>query len=110
MNIGQEHLHARKRLFTNLEPFPARNFGKRMLDYVIYIAAVAQPVALIPQAVLVLGPQGAAGASAVTWSILGAVGILWILYGLVHKEKPIVLSNALSVILDFVIVYGILRH
>jgi MtN3 and saliva related transmembrane protein len=110
MNIGQQHIHARKRLFKHLEPFPSRQLGKRILDYVIYVAAIAQPLALVPQAVLVLSDGHAAGASPLTWSLLGVIGIMWILYGLVHKEKPIVLSNALSVVLDFVIVYGIMSH
>ncbi|HVW82515.1 MAG TPA: hypothetical protein VHC68_01025 [Candidatus Paceibacterota bacterium] len=110
MNIGQQHIHARRRLFKHLEPFPSKHFGKRILDYVIYVAAIAQPLALVPQALLVLDDGSASGASPLTWGLLGIIGIMWVFYGIVHKEKPIVLSNTLSVVLDFTIVYGILRH
>ncbi len=106
MDGGFHHLHARKRLYKGLEPFPSRGFFKRILDYVMYGVAIVQPAALIPQALDVLHGH-TAGASPVTWGLLGGVGVLWLLYGIVHNEKPIIISNLFSVILDFLIVYGI---
>lgn len=107
MNNGMQHLSARRRLYRYLEPFPSKNAFKRFLDYLMYGVAIVQPLALVPQAINVLRLPDGGGASPTTWTLLGVIGILWVVYGLVHKEKPIVISNVLSVILDFTIVWGI---
>jgi uncharacterized protein with PQ loop repeat len=108
MNNGMLHLQARRRLFKHLEPFPSRSAFKRSLDYCMYGIAIVQPLALIPQALATYASSDG-NASPLTWGLLGIIGCFWILYGIVHKERPIIITNCLSVILDFVIVYGILR-
>lgn len=109
MNIGSQHQHARKRIFQHLEPFPSRHLAKRMLDYLMFGVGILQPFALAPQIYSIYVYHETAGVSIATWFLLGCCNILWTLYGIVHRERPIIILNVLSTILDFVIVYGIIR-
>jgi uncharacterized protein with PQ loop repeat len=110
MNLGQQHMHARVRVFKNLEKFPSEDTFKKYLDYLIYVVGIIQPLALIPQIVSIYGSRDAAGLSALTWGLLGCANALWALYGAVHRERIIVIANAFMMTLDIVIVVGILLY
>lgn len=104
------HLHVRKRIYKNLEKYPNKNWFKRALDYVMYGVAIATPIALFPQVFRLFTYQDAAGLSIITWSMLGCINILWIVYGIVHKERPILIANVLVGILNWALIYGILLY
>lgn len=109
MSAGQQHIHARRRLFKHLEPFPSRGAWKRALDYLMYGVGIVQPIALVPQIVSIYGDGQVHGVSITTWVMLAVFNALWALYGAVHRDRPIMISNILLTILDFIIVYGIVR-
>lgn len=104
------HLHTRKRVYKNLEGYPHTRWFKRMLDYVMYGVAIVTPLALLPQVFQLFTYKDATGLSLLTWVLLGCLNFLWIIYALVHKEKPILLANVLMGILNFTLVYGILLY
>ncbi len=83
---------------------------KYFLDKLIYPIALIAPVMTIPQIVEVWTQRGVQGVSLLTWSAYTAVSVFWIIYGLQHKEKPIILANLLSFIFDASIVLGVLLH
>ena len=45
-----------------------------------------------------------------SFSCIGLISVLWALYGFVHKEKPILISNFLMAALDLLVVIGVLTH
>ena len=102
-------MHARKRIYQHLEPFPSPHVLKRALDYLMYIVGIVQPAALAPQIISIFWYGQTTGVSITTWLLLGVFNALWAVYGVVHREKPIIILNVLMTILDFVIVYGIVR-
>jgi uncharacterized protein with PQ loop repeat len=110
MHLGQQHLHARRRLFKNLEQFPARGAWKRLLDYVMYGVGVLQPLALIPQLYEIYINHQVQGISVYTFFLFGMFNILWALYGAAHKERPILISGTLFVFLYAAIVVGVLLY
>lgn len=104
------HLHVRKRIYKNLENYPNTNQLKRALDYIMYGVAIVTPLALLPQVFQLFTYKDAAGLSLLTWVLLGCLNFLWIVYALVHKEKPILLANVLMGILNFTLVCGIVLY
>ncbi len=110
MSNGLHHLHTRKRLYKNLERYPHPGGFKRVLDRIMYGVAIATPLVLLPQVLQVFADKTAAGLSLQTWVLLTCINVLWILYGLAHREPPIYLGNFLVGILNFTVVYGILLY
>ncbi len=44
----------------------------------------------------------------ITWSSYLVIGFVWLGYGIVHKEKPIIFSNILGIITTGLVVLGTL--
>ena len=84
----------------------AEKFVRRLA----YFAGLAGPFTALPQAVSIWTLHQAAGVS--FWSAVGftTVAGIWLTYGVVLREGPIVLSSSLWVILDLAIVTGVLRY
>lgn len=100
------HYHTRRRA----EPFPARTYGMRLLDFVVYVAGIAGPLATVPQIVKIYSTQDAAGVSLMSWSIFALFDIPWIIYALVHKERPLVVCYTLWLIANVTVAVGVLLY
>lgn len=83
---------------------------KSALDLLIYPVAIAAPLALLPQVLHVFNTQDVGSLALPTWLILGILNVVWVFYGSVHKERPIVLTNAILALLNFAVVVGILLY
>ena len=104
------HLHVRKRIYTSLEQFPHPKASIRMFDYLMYAVGLLAPLALLPQVIHLFVYQNAAGLSLPTWCALGVINLLWAIYGDIHKDRLIFLSNTLIAGLDAAMVVGILWY
>ena len=100
MSLGLKHLQKRKR------------FGRvgRTFDTAVYFAAFVSPFALLPQVYALFTSKDASNLSLITWTILGLGNCVWLVYGLYHNEKPIIVTNALLAIFNFLIVLGIVMY
>lgn len=107
---GLQHLNKRKRIHNNLEHYPHPNKYKNFLDKFIYTMGIIGPIMTIPQIAKIWYYQNAAGVSAISWGVYTLVAITWILYGIAHKEKPIIFSNAIWVIMDILVVIGAILY
>lgn len=104
------HLHVRKRISKSLEPYPARSSWKRLLDKAIIVAGVIGPILSFPQIVFIYANQNASGISPVSWFGWAALNIVWILYGLVHKEPPIVMTYTFWFIINLTVAFGAILY
>jgi uncharacterized protein with PQ loop repeat len=103
---GIHHLHRRKRVHQNLERFPHENKWINRLDRFLLIVAVVGPVMSIPQIYKIYSTKTAAGVSGLSFGLFAVFNIPWIIYGIVHKEKPIVIAYILWFISNTAIVAG----
>lgn len=101
MSYGLHHLQNRKR---------ARARPLSFIDRIIYCAAILSPLALAPQVLHLFITKNASSFYLPTWLLLGCINGLWVMYGIQHRERPIVLTNALLALLNFIIVVGILFY
>lgn len=83
---------------------------KRMafLDDLGYVAVIMGIVMTIPQILTIWVERKVEGVSVVTWVSYSILTMFWIYYGLAHKEKPIIIGNALGLVVNIAIVIGIL--
>jgi len=78
------------------------------MDYLIYGVAILSPIMTMPQLMQIWVDKNVAGVSLLTWSSYTVFAAFWLIYGLVHKEKPIIVSNIFSGTLNIIIVIGII--
>lgn len=97
--------HIHKRLYS-------RKNSKwiRLLDRFLVVIAVLCPLTSLPQLVKIIFEKSAAGVSIATWTLLAFLAIPWLVYGLVHRDKPIILSYLLWFILDTAVVVAALMY
>ena len=104
------HIHRRKRVHQRLEKYPHPNKWVKLLDRLLIIIAVVGPLMVLPQILKIFILRDATGVSALSWSLFALVDIPWIIYGLVHKEKPIVVAYILYLATNLVVVAGALVY
>ncbi len=107
---GLHHAHLRKQLYKKIEGAPNRDSLKRFLDKVMVGIALIGPVATIPQVYQLYHTKDAQGLSLETWLIWTVLSAVWGVYGYLHRETPIVLSNIIYVILQGMVVVGIFLY
>ena len=110
MTSVKHHIHIRKRIYQNLEKYPHPNKWKRFVDRFIYVTAIFGPLVSIPQILKIWAEKDASGISFITWLGFLFGAIFWLFYGIMHKEKPIILSSLLWIIVEIFILIGILIY
>lgn len=102
------HKHTRKRLFENLEPYPHPNKWKNLVDKMIYFIAFFGIVFTIPQITNIWIDNNYEGVSLLSWSAYTVMGAFWLLYGVMHKEKPMIYIYSIWMVLYVLIVVGLI--
>lgn len=106
MKLVEHHLHTRKRIHEQHQPYPHPNPTIRFLDKFVFGIAFVMPLTALPQLYKVWFEGNAQGVSVLTWLLLAILSIPMIIYGSVHKEKPIILMYLLWFIVDSLVVIG----
>ncbi len=83
---------------------------RKLIDKAMIIVCVIAPLLSLPQAWTIYSNQNAENVSLITWVSFLGFAIIYILYGVVHKIKPLVITNILWIIVEFIIVVGILMY
>lgn len=107
---GMHHFHIRKRIHQKHEPYPHPEKWKKFVDKAIYAVAIFGPLMTLPQVIKIWVEKNAAGVSAITWTAYLLVAVFWLIYGIMHKEKPIIVMNSLWIFLEIFVVAGILIY
>ncbi len=83
---------------------------KKFIDYLIYGASILGPVMTVPQAWSIWSNESAKDVSLATWLTYMILSLIWLFYGVFHKEKPIILLNILLAVVNAVVVTGIVIY
>lgn len=104
------HFHLRKRIHLENQPYPHPDKWKNFLDRIIYVVGISGPIMTIPQLYKIWIEQNANGVSFISWTSYLVTSIFWLMYGLTHKEKPIIVTNICWVIINTLIIIGIIFY
>lgn len=104
------HLSIRKRVHLKEEKYPNPDKKVRTLDKLIYVVGVVGPLMILPQIIKIFVLKEAQGVSLLSYSSLVILSGIWLWYGIVHKEKPIIITNSLWMVLHAIIVIGVLIY
>ena len=80
----------------------------KLFDKTMYAIALIAPIMTIPQLLQVWVQRQTQGVSLDTWGAYAFVSGLWFVYGILHKDKIIILANILLLVLDSTIVIGVI--
>jgi len=103
---GLHHFHKRKRIYEKHEPYPHPDRSKRIMDKLIYLAGIVGPLLVVPQLYKIWIEKNAAGVSVISWSAFVATAVFWLIYGIMHKAKPIIFTYTIWIILELFVVVG----
>jgi uncharacterized protein with PQ loop repeat len=80
-----------------------------VFDKIIIVAAFVYPLTGIPQIYEVFRGN-ISGVSVMAWLGFIIFSVLFLVYGIIHNIKPMVVTNALWVFVDSLVVIGVLVH
>jgi len=81
---------------------------KSRIDYVIYVIVFVWPLSNLPQLHTVWIQGQTNGVSMVSRSTFAILSLIWMIYGMVHREYPIIIMNAILVVVQSAVVVGVL--
>ncbi|MCL5436144.1 MAG: SemiSWEET family transporter [Patescibacteria group bacterium] len=105
--LGQHHYHKRMRAKNDA----ATETGPKLTRYadrLVYAAGILTPLMTLPQLYNVWITRDASGVSIHSWGFYFLGASAWTIYGIIHKEKPIIFANGSMAVLNFFIVIGVL--
>lgn len=97
-------------MYKNLEPFPHPRFWIRTLDKAVFIAGFLAAAFTFPQLYNIYVLHETEGVSALSWGAYAFFNTIWILYGLVHKERAITFTYTLWLIVNSLVAIGALIY
>ena len=99
-------LHAHKHLKRHRVLTAQKKYKPLFVDRATYIAAVIEPIITIPQVMIIFRTKTAAGVSLVSWIGYEILTAVWVWYGIVHKDKLILLYQGLFLIVQGAVIVG----
>lgn len=110
------HIHRRRRVHrkkfykNKYQPYPHPDRFKRVVDYLVYAVTIFVPTMTALQASKIWLEKDAEGISIVTWGGFASANVVWILYGILHKEKPLIFMYISLFIFNVSIVIGAILY
>lgn len=84
--------------------------NKKLIDKVIYIAAITYPLTTLPQIFDIFINKSSGNVSISTWILYDAFTFIFLWYAVEKRLKPLVLEYCLWIIAQSVVVLGILLY
>jgi uncharacterized protein with PQ loop repeat len=79
-----------------------------LIDRLIYVAAVAEPLANLPQVFTIYSLRNASGVSITSWILYMVFAAIWLWYGIHTKQRPMIIAAMLFLATDLAVVMGAL--
>lgn len=82
----------------------------KLIDKAIYIAAFVEPATTIPQVITIYRTKSASGISMISWVSYLIFSILWLWYGIVHKQRALIIAYILFATTEALVLIGALLY
>jgi uncharacterized protein with PQ loop repeat len=98
------HLNIRKKQIKDENKKSSKDKFVYILDDIVLLLAFVMPLTFIPQIIKMHVTQSVTDISLTTYISLLALTLPWVLYGMVHKEKVIILNNFMWLVVHLSII------
>jgi uncharacterized protein with PQ loop repeat len=78
------------------------------LNKAVMFVAIVEPLTTLPQIIDVFTKPNVSAVSVLTWALYAGFEAIWVFYGLVIKNRPIIITNCLWILMDLLVVAGVL--
>lgn len=110
MNFGLHHIVDNYRTQDFIDYLKRTDWFKRFIDRFIYVIGIFSVSILVPQLYEILSTKSAEGVSLITWMGFFTSSTFWLIYGILHKVKPIIITNTGAIILHTMIILSIIAY
>lgn len=76
----------------------------------MFAIAIFGPASALPQVHQTLTTKDVSGMSLFTWGLWAILTVVWLIYGIIHKEKPLIISQGIYLVLNLVVVAAIILY
>jgi len=87
-----------------------RKRSVKVLDRWVLAMGILAPFSTLPQIVQVITTGTSAGISLTTWVLFMVFAVFWLAYGIVHEATPIIVTNALWLVMEVVLIATVLMY
>ncbi|MFT4312814.1 MAG: SemiSWEET family sugar transporter [Candidatus Woesearchaeota archaeon] len=106
-NFGLHHHHIRTK--RQNKKVPNKKFIA-FYDTFIYFVGIGVPIITSSQVFKIWITQNASGVSIIAWSAYLFNSIAWLIYGIIHKERPIIYTNIICSVINFLVILGAILY
>ena len=78
----------------------------KIIDRIIYFAAIVEPLFSLPQSYQIFHDKAAANVSIAAWVGFEVMALIWLWYGIVHRDRMILIYQGLFFVIDGSVVVG----
>lgn len=89
----------------SMHHFLGRKKTKKNVDRLAYVVGVGGNLAVIPQ-IIKAWQSNAPGLAIMTWLLFVAIGFVWLVYAIQHKQKPLIVAQSLGISVNLLVVAG----
>lgn len=89
---------------------PSQSVSNILLNEFAYVLGIVGPFVSLPQLYSVWIEHDTSGVSILSWTAFALLSMFWCYYGLRHREKPLIISQALWTVMNFLVVAGVLIY
>jgi MtN3 and saliva related transmembrane protein len=83
----------------------------KVLNRLFYLIAVLGPLSSLPQIIEIwVTDKSATGVSLSTWLMFLLMSAVWLWYAVTKRDRPLVVSNALWMITDAIVIAGAIYY
>lgn len=91
-------------------PKKTNQLEKTFFDFVIYFFAFTTPLFEAPQAYIIYSNRNASNVSTATWMYFVIASLVFLIYSIKQRIKPLIMAYSMYLIIEIVIVAGIIRY
>jgi uncharacterized protein with PQ loop repeat len=100
------HNHIKEEEREIQEALHSKKWIKRFDRAMIFVGMIS-PIMTIPQVLAIWINKDAGRVSALSWGAYLIIAFFWLIYGIAHKSKPLIITEIAWIIVESVIVIGV---
>ena len=106
----EHHIHQRKRIHEDKQPFPHPDKKIRYIDNMAMVNAVVMPLTVLPQIYRIFYYQVVDGISLLMWVLFALSCLVMLVYGIVHKSKELIVLNVCWTVMNVIVIAGVIIY